>query len=595
MRISSRSLPILVATLALAACGDDTGTASDTQGSTGSASVGTSTTGGGTSAGTSQGSSGSTQGGSESDSASTSGSTGDNTTTATTSTTDTTGGDTTTDSSTTAPVTTTDTSTTGEPQICEPGSKSCFDESSYQVCADDGLMYDPPVACADGEVCLSGECYSECDLVKQSPSSVGCSFFATKMDNIYSNVNDPSKNDSLIAGNISTDQPVTAQLYFVPIGSKVEQPEGGPVVIPAKGTHTFILSAPEIDSITMTRQGGVYRLETDRPIVAYQHSPIGSTATNDASMLLPEHALTGNYVVVSYPGTIGPYPSYFTAISTTDNTKVDFTVKGATAGGGGIPALQVNQSSSVMLDRYGLLNLVVAQQQGGDLSGTIVSADGPLHLVGATECANVPNASQVYCDHMEEATFPLEYWGKEYVAPTAPKRNNEFSHWRVYGGEDNVTVTTNPVQPGFPKVLNKGEYYQFATKQSFIITGDGPFLPVGYLESQNPNAGTGDPGMYQMVPTAQFLARYAFVTGTNYNNHYAQIIRPVGGADVLLDGVVVGGYKTVGNFEVADVPTSEGAHFAESDDPFGIIQIGYTPVTSYAYPGGLKLEVINPQ
>ena len=581
----------------LAACtGDDSST---TQGDTSSSTTApsTSTTGPGTSsAGTSTDP---TTGGSasESDSGSTSAATsttGDPTAT-TGATTDATDSDATTDTSTTEPVTTTDTSTTGDPKICDPGAKSCVDDASYQICAEDGLGYDPPVPCAANETCIGGECVSECDLVQLNPSSVGCSFIATKMDNFYNNANDPSKHDSLIAGNISTDQPVTAQLYFIPIGSNVEQPEGAAVVIPPKGAHTFVLSVPEIDSVTSVRQGGVYRLQTDRPIVAYQHSPIGSTATNDASMLLPEHALTGNYVVASYPGTVGAYPSYFTAIAIGDNTKVDLTVKGATAGGGGIPALAAGQSHSLNLNRYQLLNLVVAQQQGGDLSGTIVSASGPLHLIGATECANVPNGSQTFCDHMEEATFPLEYWGKEYVAPTAPKRNNESTHWRIYGGADGVTVTTTPPQPGFPKTLNKGEFYQFATKESFVITGDGPFLPVGHLESQNPNAGTGDPGMYQMVPTAQFLSRYAFVTGTNYNNHYVQVIRPAGGADIKLDGVVVGGYSTVGNFQVANVATTEGAHFAESDQPFGIIQIGYTPVTSYAYPGGLKLEVINPQ
>src|SRR5690606_26549620 len=170
----------------------------------------------------------------------------------------------------------------------------------------------------------------------------------------------------------SSTDPVTAQLYFVNINSNAEVAQGAPVVIPPKGTATFILSVPEIDSQTTIRQGGVYRLETDRPIVAYQHSPIGSTATNDASRLLPEHALTGNYVVTSYPGTIGAYPSYFTAIALNDNTTVNFTVKGATAGGGGIPALAANQSAQVMLNRYQLMNVVVAQQQGGDLSGTIV-------------------------------------------------------------------------------------------------------------------------------------------------------------------------------------------------------------------------------
>ncbi|MCA9683660.1 MAG: IgGFc-binding protein, partial [Myxococcales bacterium] len=101
--------------------------------------------------------------------------------------------------------------------------------------------------------------------------------------------------------------------------------------------------------------------------------------------------------------------------------------------------------------------------------------------------------------------------------------------------------------------------------------------------------------MYQMVPTEQFLDTYAFVTGTNYDPHYVQVIRPAGGSNVTVDGNVVGNYMAVGTFEVANVQISEGAHFATSNQPFGIVNIGYTPVTSYAYPGGLKLEVINPQ
>jgi hypothetical protein len=101
--------------------------------------------------------------------------------------------------------------------------------------------------------------------------------------------------------------------------------------------------------------------------------------------------------------------------------------------------------------------------------------------------------------------------------------------------------------------------------------------------------------MYQMIPTEQFLDRYAFVTGIDYTTHYAQIIRVKGNPDVEIDGEVVTGYYAIGDYEVADFEISEGAHLAASDAPFGVINIGYTPVTSYAYPGGLRLNPINPQ
>jgi hypothetical protein len=492
-----------------------------------------------------------------------------------------------------------DPSTTGDgdgdpPLFCNPGANVCANANAYQTCVEDGTSYGNPVACAGNEGCYNGQCVSQCDLIQGTPSSVGCSFVATKHDNFTSNVNNASMNDSLIAGNISQTESVNAQLYFIPIGSNVEQAEGPAVVIPAQGTYTWSLSVPEINKVTLKRQGGVYRLQTDLPVVAYQHSPIGSSATNDASMLLPDYALTGNYVVASYQATVGNYPSYLMAISITDGTVVDLTAGGATAAGTGFPALAAGASTQFVLNRYELLNLVVAQQNGGDLSGTIISANQPLHVVGATECGNIPGPN-TFCDHLEEVMFPLEYWGEEYVGAMAPQRNNEFFHWRVYGGEDGITVNTTPQQPGFPIQLNKGQFYQFATKQNFVFTGTGPFMPVQYLEGTNPNAGTGDPGMYQMVPTEQFLSSYAFVTGTNYNQHYAQIIRPSGGADVTIDGNVVGGYTQIGAYQVANVQVSEGAHFATSAEPFGITQVGYTPVTSYAYPGGLKLEIINPQ
>ena len=58
-------------------------------------------------------------------------------------------------------------------------------------------------------------------------------------------------------------------------------------------------------------------------------------------------------------------------------------------------------------------------------------------------------------------------------------------------------------------------------------------------------AGTGDPASYQMVPTEQYLPRYVFVTGVGYDLNYVQVTRPLGGADVFVDGVLVTGYYQV--------------------------------------------------
>ena len=54
------------------------------------------------------------------------------------------------------------------------------------------------------------------------------------------------------------------------------------------------------------------------------------------------------------------------------------------------------------------------------------------------------------------------------------------------------------------------------------------------------------------------------------------------------------GFTPVGSYEVASVSVSEGAHIAESDEPFGLSVFGYAVGDAYAYPGGLRLEHINP-
>ena len=475
--------------------------------------------------------------------------------------------------------------------FCVPGEKICDNENAKKTCNAMGEAFDPPVNCADIEGCAAGECVSLCLLAEAQPSSVGCSFFAERMDN-YSN----NANDSLIVGNTSKIKSATVQLYFTPNGTNVEAAQGAPVVIGAGKTQTYQLPNPPFNKSSGYRKGGSYRVQSTVPVVAYQHSPIGAQATNDASMLLPEHALKSDYVIASYkdglPG--NNLPSYFNVIAAVDGTTVKWTPPQATLAGGGVPAVAANATGQMVMNRFDTMEVRVAS--GGDISGTFVTSDKPIWVVGAVNCVNVPNGV-TYCDHIEEQMLPLDYWGKKYVGAHSPKRGSEKHYWRVYGGDANTTITTTPPQPGTPFVLNKGQWKELVIPNnvSFIFEGDKPFLPVQYLEGQDGGAGTGDPAMYQMIPVEQFLERYAFVTGTGYSTHYAQIIRLKGGPDVKVDNVVVGGYVAVGEYEVSDYKISEGPHLAESDAPFGIINVGYTGVTSYAYPGGLKLAVINPQ
>jgi len=474
--------------------------------------------------------------------------------------------------------------------FCAPGVKVCEGEGAYKQCNAAGEAFDAPVNCQDSESCSLGECLSLCAQAEAAPSTVGCSFIASRVDNIFGN-----ETDSLVVGNTSKTKTATVQLYFTPNGGNVEQAQGAPVAIMPGKTHAFQMTNPPFDKASGLRKGGNYRVQGSIPIVAYQHSPITGQATNDASMLFPEHALRNDHVITSWPDTHNAYPSYFNVIAVQDGTTVKWTPSQNTLAGTGVAAVAAGQTGQVVMNRFDTLQ--VRANFGGDLTGTFVSSDKPVWVLGAAECINVPNKNVGACDHIQEQMLALDYWGKKYVGAHSPKRGTEKHYWRIVAGADGTTVTTDPPQPGTPFVLNKSQWKELIVPNStrFILTADKPILAVQYLESQFGGAGTGDPAMYQMVPVEQFLDRYAFVTGTGYTVHYAQIIRAKGSAEVKVDGAVVNGYYTVGDFEVADWKISEGAHLAESDTPFGIVSIGYTGVTSYAYPGGLKLAVINPQ
>ena len=474
--------------------------------------------------------------------------------------------------------------------LCLPNSKVCETPDSYKQCNEAGDAFDPPVMCAADEECFNGECLTLCEVAESEPSTIGCSFIAARVDNIYGD-----ETDSFVVGNTSKTKMANVQFYFTPTGSNVEQPEGAPKVIPPGQTVQIEMTNPPHDKVSGLRKGGSYRVQSDIPVIAYQHSPLFGQATNDASVLFPEHALRQNHYIASWKDGHSAYPSYFNVIAIQDNTTVSWTPSQDTIAGAGVAAVGAGQTGQVVMNRFDTLQ--ARANFGGDLTGTYVTADKPIWVLGAVECVNVPTVQVSFCDHIQEQMLALDYWGKKYVGAYSPPRGNEKHYYRIFAAEDGTTVTTTPAQPGTPFMLNKGQWKELviANKTSFMIESDRPILPVQYLESQSGGGGTGDPAMYQMIPVEQFLKAYAFVTGTGYSVHYAQITRTKGGADVLVDGVVVGNYYTIGEYEVSDWKIGEGAHLAESEQPFGIVSVGYTNATSYAYPGGLRLATINPQ
>ena len=520
-----------------------------------------------------------------------------------------------------------DPTTTGFELLCQPGSERCADSNLREICKASGLAYEQ-VECNKHQLCSEDgdggsktSCVGPCEVAGGTPSSVGCEFLAIRVRS-FNSADDPAMYfDALIVGNPDKVEAAVVQLYFASNGSGADELIGDPVTLAPGESHIFEMTTSPIGGYSAVRSGGVYRVVSDIPVIAYLHSPLKNSASNDSSMLLPVRSLRQDYIIASYPAFADQAlpddkngrPSFFNVIALENDTTVEWTPRSTTFGNGFVfENVAPGETGSVKLNRGEVMQVGAASPEGDidyikhDVSGTIVHADKPIWVLGGTACAFVPFDSKGFCNHLQEQMLPIEYWGTKYVGAHSPLRAAEPHIWRIYAGEAGVSVTTDPPQPGTPFTLSeRGAFKEIivGSGKSFTFQGTGPFLPVQYLVGSKEAGGKGDPAMYQMIPIEQFLDRYVFVTGVNYDTNYAQVIRVKGAADVTINGEVVTGYYFINavnglQYEVADWPLAPGdvpkVYVAESEDPFGVMVIGYQTTggaySAYAYPGGMALK-----
>jgi hypothetical protein len=342
--------------------------------------------------------------------------------------------------------------------------------------------------------------------------------------------------------------------------------------------------------------------------------PIGCFSfSNDASLLVPSTALTGNYRIVgpqgwSVPGTpLGggiDMPPYFSITGTQDGTTVTVKVGAGgqiTAGGGvqftgpgGVTTFPINRGEVVQ----------VLGPSKGTLAGSLVQADKPVQVISGMPCTNQPQ-DVTACDHIEETVPPAETLGKHYfvASPTGSLGNIVGHIVRFYGNVDG-TVLSYPSgpPPGAPTTINAGQVVDLGVvTKDFEVSGDHEFAVSSHMLGgtlQDPIGGVGDPAMSLSTPVEQYRIKYVFLAPDDYDVSYADIIVP-DGASVQLDGSPLGVAPTPisGGYGIARVklgPGTGGAHLLVSDKAVGLQVMGFGSYTSYQYPGGLNLGLIAP-
>jgi hypothetical protein len=476
-----------------------------------------------------------------------------------------------------------------------------------------------------------------CAQASQAKTYIGCDFWPTVVANnvwsifdfavVVANAGDQPADvvierngQQVVAGQV---QPNGLEKFYLPWVPELKGPDASPT-----GQATPV-------NQTVRAPGGAYHLTSSVPVTVYQFNaleykgqggPAGKSwsscpgnssgigcysFSNDASLLLPTTALTGNYRVTGQKGwsTIGLQMGPYIAVTgTADGTEVSvLTGLGSTImGGGGIAQTGPGQVLKFNLNRGEVVQLLGAAV--GDLSGTLVQSTQPIQVIHGIPCIQSPIGTQA-CDHIEESVFPAETLGKHYFVapPTGPLGNAPGHVVRIYGNVDGTTLTYPSGQPaGAPSTIGAGQVVDLnVVKQPFEVVGSAEFA-VGMFQlgaalvdpaTKVPNQ-KGDPAQSLATAVEQFRTKYVFLAPDDYDVSYVDIVMP-DGSNVVLDGSAPAGTpQSLGSgYSILRAKLSggvSGAHLLTSDKAVGIQVVGYGSYTSYQYPGGLNLTLIAP-
>ncbi|MBI2422816.1 MAG: Ig-like domain-containing protein [Candidatus Hydrogenedentes bacterium] len=310
--------------------------------------------------------------------------------------------------------------------------------------------------------------------------------------------------------------------------------------------------------------------------------------TTDAFAGFPVDTFGTSHRVLAFP-TASNGQSQFAVVAPQDDTTVTITPSVEASGRpAGTPfEVVLNNLEAFQLKTF---------TQGTDLSGTLITSDKPVGLFSGNSCANVPNGSVGFCDHLTQQIPPLNTWGTQVITLQIQTRSNGDT-FLVLAAEDETTVTIDGPVPGLV-TLDAGQTNQLLLEGANIISADKPILVAQYANGSQFDGALGDPFMMLVPPSEQFLNRYTFATpGSGFTRNFVNIIARTADADagaVLLDGAPLEAtvFTPVGEsgFSSTSVEISIGSHSIASTQPLGIYVYGFGVDDSYGYPGGLSLS-----
>ena len=532
-----------------------------------------------------------------------------------------------------------------EDPLCVPGQRLCSDPDTVVECNSSGSAFVTVERCqgqSTGQQCDRGVCTPLCVLSEKVRTNIGCDYWAADLDNAFVQGREGFLDAAAAPFAVVVSNPHPEYTGIVGVYDNERLVEEA--ILPPFGLHIFNLPRRDVEGTILAPLA--YRVKSSIPIIAYQFNPLENedVFSNDASLLLPSHVLGNEYIVMTREQSFDRLRGYLTVIGINDEpTNVSVTVSAPTSSGpvGEVPALEAGETYNITLNAFDVLSLQTGSP-GADLTGSLVTSDKPVVVFGGSEAANVPNTNHcvnidprsgqgvcaydgettcsdnydcnnaffnVCCaDHLEQQMFPTSTWGNYYIATKSFDRGLEKDYWRILASQDNTKVETVPDLVDIP-TLNAGEWFEFGSREHFEIISDKPISVGQFLAGEHapePNvrgnlepgdAGTGDPAFILAVPITQFRSDFVFLAPNKYAFDYVSVIAPIN-ANVFFDDVPIDLWEPVGDslmWQVARFPVGDGVHLLVADEPVGVMVYGYDSYVSYGYPGGLNLNVVDPE
>ena len=435
---------------------------------------------------------------------------------------------------------------------CQQG-MAC-DDNTVRSC-DHGVVGRVLKTCDDGQTCSAGQCTSlACAAAERMQTLAGCLLYGALADN--TDRDDALPSTIIVVNPAGEDTNADLQvLDDVRFWRTIQT-----VHVPAFGAEHFALPNRHLEGVGVGKSFG-FRVQSDRPLTATLIESDDSTEMAESTggtMLLPNHALGNDYMVMTYPQRTAPPlaatpgshdgAGQIVLVATADETTVTVRLSSTASmvAGAEVPSIGPGESFQLTLNDGDLLQLR-SRDEGTDLSGTVVSADNPLAVFSGNIFTAYGRAAPGINspDLALEEMLPLRSWSQTYVAarlgPQKDTCDSLFGGgsalWRILAARDDTHVTFEAAPgaggglPAGELVLAEGEVRELLVPSagSFLIKGSKPILVTQGMDCE----GTLSSG----VPTDSLWSEFRFALPAHFD-HEVMVVRKDTGP-VILDGTPI--------------------------------------------------------